>query len=169
MPPTIMRPVAAATNVTVKLRIISSPLGFWFDGFSSLNGGSAWPGRHQARSHDLGGGFVAFALVVDPADSQLIAFLAAFEAKFQIRILGNGRPPIGDEHRLVAKLDRDRLDVVRRNDVAVRVLDEAGVHRMPNQCLECRGIATGDCTYANTRCHYYSPKTLIFMSRALTA
>src|SRR5216684_4133944 len=42
-------------------------------------------------------GGIGRALVVDPADFQIVALLAALEAELDVRILGDGRAPVRDE------------------------------------------------------------------------
>jgi hypothetical protein len=61
------------------------------------------------------------ALVVDPADFQVVALIAALEAELDIGVLGDGRAPVRDEDVLAVMLEGQLLDEVRRNDPAVGV------------------------------------------------
>ena len=84
------------------------------------------------------------AFVVDPTHGEVIAFLRALEAEFDVGVLGDGRTPQRGEHRLAGVLELHDLDVVRRDEIALRVLDEAEIHRMLNQRLDFRGVAARD-------------------------
>src|SRR5882757_8191027 len=75
-------------------------------------------------------GGVGRALVVDPADLQVIALLAALEGELDVRVLGNAAAPVGREHVLAAILEGQLLDEMRGNDFALGVLYEAGIHRV---------------------------------------
>jgi len=56
---------------------------------------------------------------------------AALEGELDVRVLGDGRTPIGDEHGLAAMLEGQLLDEMRRDHLSLRILDEAGIHRVP--------------------------------------
>jgi hypothetical protein len=45
------------------------------------------------------------------------------------------------------------LDKMRWNDLALVVLDEAGIHRMLDQHLDFGGLSAQDRPHANGRCH----------------
>src|ERR1700722_610521 len=86
-------------------------------------------------------GRIGCALVVDPADFQIVALLAALEAELDIGILGDRSTPVGNEYALAVIFEGQFLDEMRRNNLALRVLDEAGIHRMLDQCLDFGGFA----------------------------
>src|SRR5262245_30757116 len=65
---------------------------------------------YAASSSDLRSGGIACALVVGPADLQIVALLAALEGEFDIGVLGNAAAPVGQEHRLAVILERELLD-----------------------------------------------------------
>src|SRR5260221_2626434 len=77
-----------------------------------------------ARSLNFRRGCIGGALVVDPADFQVVAFLAALEAELDIGVLGNRRAPVGNEYIPAVIFEPDFLYEVRRNDLALCVLDE---------------------------------------------
>ena len=89
------------------------------------------------------------ALVVDPADLDVVALVGAPEAELHIRILGDGRSPVGDENFPVAVLESQLLDEVRRNHRTLRVLDKAGIHRVLDQCLHLGEVAAGNRAHAD--------------------
>src|SRR6266566_3739710 len=68
---------------------------------------------------DLRRGRIGRALVVDPADFQIVALLAALEAELDIGILGHGRAPVGDEYAPAAMFEGQFLDKMRRNGLAL--------------------------------------------------
>src|SRR5436309_847767 len=70
------------------------------------------------------------ALVVDPADLDVVPLLAAFEAELDVGVLRYRRSPVGDEDVLAAVFESQLLDEMRRNGLALGVFDEAGIHRM---------------------------------------
>src|SRR5437879_12558911 len=86
-------------------------------------------------------GGIGRALVVDPADFQILALLAALKAELDVRILGDGCAPVRDEDAFAVIFEGQFLDEVRRNSVALGVLDEAGIHRMLDQRLDFGGLA----------------------------
>src|SRR5207248_11615301 len=94
-----------------------------------------------AASLDLRRGGVGRALVVDPADLQVIALLAALERELDVGVLGNAAAPVGREYVLAVMLEGKLLDEMRGNDLAFGVLDEAGIHRMLDQRLHLGGLA----------------------------
>src|ERR1700681_664104 len=102
---------------------------------------------------NLRGGRIALALVVDPADFQLVALLAALEREFDVGVLGDGSTPIGDEYAFAVVFEGQFPDEMRRNDLALGVLDEAGIHRVLDQRLDFGGLAARARTHANGRCH----------------
>src|SRR6202158_5216525 len=102
-------------------------------------------------------GRVALALVVDPADLQVVALLAALEAELDIGVLGDGRAPVGDEYAFAVIFKGQLLDEMRRNDLALGVLDEAGIHRMLDQRLDFGGFVARGGAHANGRCHQNTP------------
>src|SRR5437016_13416553 len=57
-------------------------------------------GSRIAVSLNLRRGGVGRALVVDPADFQIIALLAALEGELDIGVLGDAAAPVGREYRL---------------------------------------------------------------------
>src|SRR5882672_8851863 len=114
-------------------------------------------GSRTAASLKLRRGGVGRALVVDPADLQVIALLAALEGELDVRVLGNAAAPVGREHVLAVILEGELLDEMRRNDFALGVLDEAGIHRVLDQRLHLGGLAARSGADANSRCHLNSP------------
>src|SRR5690242_16450587 len=110
-----------------------------------------------AASLDLRRGGVGGALVVDPAYLQFVALLAALEGELDIGVLGNAAAPVGREHVLAVMFERELLDEVRWNDLALGVLDEAGIHRVLDQCLHLGGLAARSGAHANGRCHLITP------------
>ncbi len=98
-------------------------------------------------------GAVGRALVVDPADLQLAVLLAALEGELDIGVLGDAAAPVGDEHWLAVIFEGQHLDEMWRNDLALGVLDEAGIHRMLDQRLHLGGVAVRGGAHANARCH----------------
>src|SRR5258705_4280982 len=113
-----------------------------------------------AASLDLRRGGVGRALVVDPAYLQVIALLAALEGELDVGVLRDATAPIGREHVLAVIFEGQLLDEMRRNDLALGVLDEAGIHRMLDQCLHLGGLAARSSAHANARCHLNSPSSL---------
>src|ERR1700761_7678467 len=111
----------------------------------------------RALSADLCGGAIVRTLVVGPADLEVVALGAALEAELHIRIFRDRRAPIGEEHRLAVVLEGKLLDEMRRDDLSLRVLDEAGIHRMLDQRLHLGGVAVGGGAHANGRCHVGFP------------
>src|SRR3954464_6588733 len=91
--------------------------------------------RYAASSSDLRRGLVGAALVVGPAYFEVVTLLAALECEFDVGVLGDAAAPVGDEHRLAVIFKGKLLDEMRRDDFALGVLDEAGVHRVLDQCL----------------------------------
>src|ERR1700733_5166112 len=91
---------------------------------------SQWVQQKHKMLLNLRRGGIARALVVDPANFQVIALVGALEAELDIAILGDGRSPIRDEHVLAVMFESDLLDEMRRNDRTIGVFDEAGIHRM---------------------------------------
>src|SRR5258708_38010391 len=98
-------------------------------------------GLRTARSLNLRRGGVGRALVVDPAEFQVVALLAALEAELDIGVLGDAAAPVGDEHGLAVILEGQLLYEMRRYDFALGVLDEAGFHRVLDQRLHFGGFA----------------------------
>src|SRR3954464_8592487 len=92
-------------------------------------------GWRKIASLNLRRGGVGRALVVDPADLQIVTLLAALEGELDVRVFRNAAAPVGGEHVLAVIFERQLLDEMRRNDLALGVLDEAGVHRMLDQRL----------------------------------
>src|SRR6202022_1371891 len=96
---------------------------------------------------------VGCALVVDPADLEVVALLGALEAELDIGVLGDRRSPVGDKDVVAVMFEGQLLDEMRRNDLALGVLDEAGIHRMRDQRLDFGGLAPRGGAPANRRCH----------------
>src|SRR6516164_11421058 len=71
---------------------------------------TAWTSSLKSSSLNLCRGRVVRALVVDPADLDLVALVCALEGEFDIGVLGDGRAPIGEEHLLAVVLERQLLD-----------------------------------------------------------
>src|SRR3954468_23133253 len=92
-------------------------------------------GSWTARSLNFRRGGIGRALVVDPADFEIVALLAALEGELDIGILGDAAAPVGDEHRLAVIFEGQFLDEMCWNDFALGVLDEAGIHRVLDQRL----------------------------------
>src|SRR3984893_5753044 len=90
---------------------------------------------------DLRRGGIGRALVVDPADFQIVALLAALEAELDVRILGDGHAPVRDEDAFAVIFEGQFPDEVRWNGLALGVLDETGIHRMLDQRLDFGGVA----------------------------
>src|ERR1700677_2690308 len=106
---------------------------------------------------NLGRGGIARTLVVDPADFQIVALVAALEAELDIGILGDGRSPVRDEHVPAVMFEGDLLDEMRRNDRAIGIFDESGIHRMLDQRLDFGSVAARCGAHANGRCHQKTP------------
>src|SRR6478672_11276612 len=125
----------------------------------------AWPARARRKrdglriavSLNLRRGGVGRALVVDPAYFQIVALLAALEGELDIGVLGDAAAPVGHEHRLAVIFEGQLLDEVRRDDLALGVLDEAGIHRVLDQGLHFGGLAGRCGAHANGRCHLVIP------------
>src|SRR4051812_29274405 len=83
----------------------------------------------RATSLDLRHDGVGGALVVEPADLQVVALLGPFEGEFHVRVLGYPTAPVGDEDGLAVMFERKLLDEVGWNQFTFGVLDEAGIHR----------------------------------------
>src|ERR1700730_9096918 len=115
-----------------------------------------------SASLNLRRGGVGRALVVDPADLQVVAFLAALERELDVRVLGNAAAPVGREDVLAVIFEGELLDEMRRNDLALGVLDEARVHWVLDQRLHLGGVAVRSCAHANGRCHRFLLLTLYF-------
>src|SRR5271169_4037237 len=79
---------------------------------------------------DLERGGVGPALVVDPVHLQIVTLGAAFEREFHVRVLGDRRSPIGNEHLSASVFEGQFPDVVSRDEFAPVVLDETRIHRM---------------------------------------
>src|SRR3954462_11332772 len=107
----------------------------------------AWPARRKqagsrtAVSLNLRRGGIGRTLVVDPAHFQIVALLAALEGELDIGVLGDAAAPVGGEYLLAVIFEGQLLDEMRRNDIALGVLDEAGIHRVLDQGLHFGGIA----------------------------
>src|SRR3981189_3797277 len=86
-------------------------------------------------------GRISCTLIVDPADLEVVALLAALEAELDVGVLGDAAAPVGDEHALAVIFEGQLLDEMRRNDLALAVLEEAGLHRMLDQRLPLGGLA----------------------------
>src|SRR5258705_993861 len=109
------------------------------------------------RLDDLCRGGVGRAFIIDPTDLEVVAFLATLEGEFHIRVLGDAAAPVSDEHRLAVIFEGQLLDEVRRNDLALDVLDEAGIHRVLDQRLHFGDVAGRAGARANGRCHRNTP------------
>src|SRR3982074_3880614 len=72
---------------------------------------------------------ISCALIVDPADLEVVALLAALEGELDVGVLGDAAAPVGDEHRLAVILEGQLLDEMRRDDLALRIPDEARIPR----------------------------------------
>src|SRR5712671_659820 len=109
----------------------------------------------DSRSHgrplllNLRRGRISCTSIVDPADLEVVALLAALEAELDVGVLGDAAAPVGDEHALAVIFEGQLLDEMRRNDLALGVLDEAGIHRMLDQRLHLGEVAVRGCAYAN--------------------
>src|ERR1700755_604433 len=68
---------------------------------------------------DFRGGGVGCALVVNPADLEIVTLVAALEAELDIRVLGHRGAPVGHEHRLAVALEGQLLDEMRRDQLAL--------------------------------------------------
>src|SRR5206468_7612221 len=101
------------------------------------------------------------ALVVGPADLQLVALLPALERELDVGVLGDAATPVGDEHRLAVIFEGQLLDEMRRDDLALRILDEAGIHRVLDQRLYFGDVAVRGGAHANGRCHLMIPFTYL--------
>src|SRR3954453_2421205 len=107
------------------------------------------------RSHErplllnLRRGRISCTLVVDPADLEIVALLAALEAELDIGVLGDAAAPVGDEHALAVIFEGQLLDEMRRNDLALGIFYEAGIHRMLDQHLYFGGVAAKSGADAN--------------------
>src|SRR5690242_9337154 len=112
-------------------------------------------------SLDLRGGVVGRALVVDPADSEIVALVRTLEAEFHIGVFGDCSAPIGEEYGLAVVLERKLLDEVGWNDLSLRVLYKAGIHRMLDQRLHLGGVGGSGGAHANGRCHRNYPSTIV--------
>src|SRR5437762_13166860 len=106
-------------------------------------------------------GRIGRTLVVDPADFQVIALLATLEAELDVGVLGDRRSPIRDEDALAVILEGQFLDEMWRNDLALGVLDEAGIHRMLDQRLDFGGLSARSRAHANSRRHHNTPLFII--------
>src|SRR6185369_11973553 len=102
-----------------------------------------------AQLLDLYRGGIGLALVVDPANLQIIALAAALEAELDVGVLGDRRAPVGDEHRSPLMLEGQFLDEMRRNQFAVFALDKARIHRMLNQRLDVGDLSIRYRAHAN--------------------
>src|ERR1700687_2047754 len=85
-------------------------------------------------------GGIGRALVVDPADFQIVALLAALETELDVGVLRDRRTPVGNEYVFAVMFEGQLLDEMRRDDLALGVLDEAGIHRMLDQGLDFGGL-----------------------------
>src|SRR3981189_1946060 len=104
---------------------------------------------------------ISWALIVYSTDLQIVALLAALEAELDVGVLGDAAAPVGDGHALAVIFEGQLLDEVRRNDLALGVLDEAGIHRMLDQRLHLGGFAARSGAHANGRCHLKTPWLII--------
>src|ERR1700730_11707143 len=86
-------------------------------------------------------GGIGRALVIDPADFQIVALLAALETALDVGLLRDRRTPVRNEYVLAVMFEGQLLDEMRRDDLALGVLDEAGIHRMLDQGLDFGGLA----------------------------
>src|SRR3954466_5378523 len=68
------------------------------------------------------------AVIVGPADHDLVARLAAAEAEGEERVLRHRRSPLGREHRLAVAGGGDVLDEPGRDELPLRILALAGLH-----------------------------------------
>src|ERR1700716_864917 len=118
-------------------------------------------GSQVAGSLNLRRGGIGRTLVVDPADFQVVALLAAFKTEFDIRVLRNGRSPIRDKDTLAVIFEGQFLDEMWRNDLTFGVLDEAGIHRMLDQRLDFGGLSARSRAHADSRCHQNTPLFII--------
>src|ERR1700731_1065429 len=101
-------------------------------------------GLEIAGSLNLRRGGIGLALVVGPADFQIVALVAAPEAEFDIGILGDRSAPIRNEHVSAVIFEGQSLDKMRRNNLALGVLHEAGIHRMLDQHLNFGDLSARD-------------------------
>src|ERR1043166_3668132 len=128
-----------------------------------MQNGSQPSYRFSARGSlpllDLRRGRIRGALVVDPADLQVVAFLAALEREFHVGVLGDPAAPVRGEYVLAVMFERKLLDEVRRDEFAFGILDEAGIHRVLDQRLYFGLLAVGRRANADGRCHDNSPST----------
>src|SRR5512147_681293 len=93
---------------------------------------AAWKTARRAERLAPGsadGGLVgaAVALVVLPADRDLVAGLGALDRELQERVLGHRRAPLGRHHRLAVVAGGDFLDEPGRDRLAGSVLALAGL------------------------------------------
>src|SRR4051812_23038505 len=112
-------------------------------------------GSRTPASLNLRRGAVGGALVVDPAYLQVVVLLGALEGELDIGVLGNAAAPVGDEHTLAVMLEDELLDEMRRNDLALGVLYEAGIHRVLDQRLHLGDTVFRRSPDANARCHRF--------------
>src|SRR5258708_22733749 len=84
-------------------------------------------------SRDRGFDAAAFAVVVQPADLDLVAPGAALDAEREHRIARHPLADLAVDHRLAVQLHGHVLDEMHRHDPALRVLALAGLHRMGHQ------------------------------------
>ena len=95
-------------------------------------------------------------------------FLPPLKLNFRYGSFGDRRSPQRGQHRLAAMLERDHLDVVRRDQVAGAVLDEPAIHRVLDQRLNFHAVVAGNGPDANA-CHLYFLSPEILPSAAATA
>src|SRR6266851_5026411 len=107
-------------------------------------------------------GGIGRALVVDPADFQIVALLAAHETELDVGVLRDRRTPVGNEYVFAVMFEGQLLDEMRRDDLALGVLDEAGIHRMLDQGLDFGGLAARSRPHANGRYHQNTPSNYHF-------
>src|ERR1700720_351722 len=126
---------------------------------TSLVFSSAGTGSHQKKSSllNLHRGGVGLALVVDPADFEIVTLVAALEAELDVGVLGDRRTPIGDENLSAVIFEGQFLDEMRRYDLTLGIPDEAGIHRMLDQRLDFGVLSARNRANANGRGHRDSP------------
>src|ERR1700730_3588384 len=62
-------------------------------------------------------GGIGRALVVDPADFQIVALLAALETELDVGVLRDRRTPVGNEYVLAVMFEGQLLDEIDRKSV----------------------------------------------------
>ena len=102
---------------------------------------------------DRGFGAVAFTLVVEPGNLDLVTRRAALEFERHVRILGNAAAPVRGHDDVAIVLGADLGDVVGRNLLAgFGIFSQTGFHGVAHQRLD-RGYPVL-CLRANFDCSH---------------